>query len=111
MRVTRHACGMTEDLPFVDEHRILIDAPRDVVWAALRRYVSSSLGVGGSHPLGAVLGTEPRGGFAEAQVIEGQRLGMAGRHRFSRYLLRFDLTDAPDATTILTARTYATFPG
>ena len=36
---------------------------------------------------------------------------MAGRHRFSRYVLLFELTRSPDHQTELNARTYAEFPG
>ena len=36
---------------------------------------------------------------------------MAGRHRFSRYRLVFELVDAADDETQLSARTYAEFPG
>jgi hypothetical protein len=36
---------------------------------------------------------------------------MAGRHRFSRYRLVFELVDAADNETQLSARTYAEFPG
>ena len=34
-----------------------------------------------------------------------------GRHRLSRYLLAFELTDAPSAGTQLRAQTYPAFPG
>ena len=36
---------------------------------------------------------------------------MAGRHRFSHYRLVFELVDAADDETHLSARTYAEFPG
>lgn len=99
------------ELPYVDEHRTTIAAPRDLVWNALRRYVDSSLRVAASHPLAGLLGTEPRGGFEMAQEVPNQRLGLAGRHRFSRYRLVFDLTDVDDGSTRLSAQTYAAFPG
>jgi hypothetical protein len=38
-------------------------------------------------------------------------LGLSGRHRFSRYLLVFQLADAGDGTTAVSARTFADFPG
>lgn len=34
---------MTIDLPYIDEHTLRIDAPRNRVWSALRRYVEAML--------------------------------------------------------------------
>jgi hypothetical protein len=99
----------TTDLPFLDEHRITIAAPRERVWAALERW-SDSLGFKDGHPLAAVLGTEPRGGFERAECSPRQSLGFAGRHRFARYLLVFTLTDLPEGRTQVAARSYAEFP-
>jgi len=99
------------ELPFVDEHRIRIAAPRDHVWRVLRRYVDSSLGVSERSPLGLLLGTQPRAGFEVEREIPGEQLDMAGRHRFSRYRLVFELVDTADNETQLSARTYAEFPG
>jgi len=103
-------------LPFVDEHGTRIAAPRELVWTALRRYVDSSLvdsskGGAESHLLGRLLGTEPRSGFAVAREVPNQHLGLAGRHRFARYLLVFEVADTDGGQTLLTARTYAAFPG
>jgi hypothetical protein len=60
-----------------------------------------------------LLGTDPPGGFVVAEEIPNERLAMAGRHRFSRYLLVFDLSAAGslDGETTVTAKTYAAFPG
>ena len=100
---------MTE-LPFVDEHSILIQAPREHVWSALRRYVDSTLGASARNPLTRILGTDPPAGFEVEREIPGVQLDMAGRHRFSRYRLVFVLVDAADNETRLSARTYAEFP-
>lgn len=97
-------------LPFVDEHRIGIPAPRDVVWAALARFAGSSLRLGSRNPLGWLLGTEPREGFEVIEVVPLEHLCLAGRHRFSRYRLSFEL-DAAGRGTVVRARTYAQFPG
>ncbi len=36
---------------------------------------------------------------------------LTGRHRFSRYRLEFELGDLANGETVLSARTYAAFPG
>jgi ketosteroid isomerase-like protein len=99
------------DLPYLDEHAIRIAAPREAVWSALQRYVTASLGVAERHPLGRLLGTEPRSGFEVAESAPMERLRLAGRHRFARYVLAFDLTDAGQDATQLRAQSYAAFPG
>jgi hypothetical protein len=107
---------VSSTLPYVDEHAITIAAPREVVWAALCRYATRSIGVSRGSPLGRVLGTVPPSGFEVSETVPGDRLTLAGRHRFSRYALVFELHDAAadDAAadrTVLTATTYAAFPG
>jgi hypothetical protein len=97
------------ELPFVDEHRIEIAASRGLVWTALRRYADSSLRLAG--PLRPLLGTEPPAGFEVTREVPNRHLGLAGRHRFARYLLAFDLTDGVAGATVLSARSYAAFPG
>jgi hypothetical protein len=101
----------TRDLPFVDVHAITIGAPRDRVWAALRRYAASSIGTPGGSPLARILGTEPPSGFGIADEIPGGRLTLAGGHRFSRYALVFELSGTAADSTVLSATTYAAFPG
>lgn len=95
---------------YVDEHRSTITAPRERVWEALRQYVDTSLTNDKANPLLRLLGTEPRAGFAVSHEVPGTRLDLSGRHRFSRYLLSFELADADGATDVI-ARTYADFPG
>ena len=98
------------DPPFVDEHQIRILAPRDLVWTTLRRY-ASSLGLGERNPLARLWGAEPPTGFEVSREVPYQQLGLAGRHRFSRYLLVFELGELPGNETLLSAKTYAEFPG
>jgi len=99
---------MTENLPFVDEHRTLIPRPRERVWDVLDTYAGRSLRL--SPLLARALGTNPPDGFARRRVEAPSLLELGGRHRFSTYLLRFELTDEADGT-LVRAGTYAAFPG
>jgi hypothetical protein len=100
-----------DELPFVDLHSVTVAAPREAVWAALQDQVATSLLLSDRHPLGRVLGTVPRAGFAVSGTVPTERLVLTGRHRFSRYRLTFELADGPGATTELRAVTEAAFPG
>ncbi|MFG3303155.1 hypothetical protein [Micromonospora chersina] len=110
------------DLPFVDEHRTLVAAPPADVWRSLGAQFTHHRGTG-ADLVAHLLGTVPRRaggppltegaavpGFAVAESVPGRRLRLAGRHRFSRYVLQFDLADGTDGT-LVSARTYAAFPG
>jgi hypothetical protein len=108
-RATDYVRGV-EDLPYVDTHDVLVPAPRDRVWSALESSLAGVVGGRGSL-VTKVLGTSPPSGFGVASRVEGERLELAGRHRFSRYRLVFDLTPAPSGGTRLSATTYAAFPG
>jgi hypothetical protein len=98
-------------LPYIDEHSLRIAAPRDVVWRALEQYVAAFLRRAERSLLARLLGTEPRAGFEVAGRMPADRLVLVGRHRFARYQLAFDLTDAADRATLLRATTHAEFPG
>ena len=98
------------DLPYVDEHAVVIRQSRDVAWAALEQY-ASGLGFGRHNPLAVVLGTEPRGGFHVAESVPGERVSLEGRHHFSRYRLVFELGQSTAEGIRLSATTYAEFPG
>lgn len=100
-----------QELPYVDEHRITIAAPRTQVWSGLRRYVDSVLAATERSTLARLLGTEPRAGFQIASALPPSQLDLTGRHRFSCYRLVFELADAPGGQTMVTARTHASFPG
>jgi hypothetical protein len=99
------------DLPYIDEHAVRVSATREQVWAALNRYVESSLTRAAGSPFTKILGTEPRGGFEVAEAVPTERLTLVGRHRFSRYMLVFELADGVDGATQLRAKSYAAFPG
>ncbi len=96
-------------LPLVDEHAILIPAPRKRVWEGLNRYASTVLLR--RRLLGLVVGTDPPAGFAISESIPEERLVLTGRHRFARYRLAFQLTDGTAGNTSLSATTCAAFPG
>lgn len=102
---------MGTDLPYLDEHTLTIAAPRDRVWTALQRYAATSLRVAPGGLLARALGTDPPAGFEVADSTPHERLTLTGRHHFSRYLLVFDLSDAPEGATRLRATSYAAFPG
>jgi hypothetical protein len=96
--------------PYVDEHAVNIAAPPDRVWDALDRYVTAPLCAAEPRLLTRLLGTDPPAGFEVAERVPGERIALAGRHRFSRYRLVFDL-DTTRAVPRLRATTYADFPG
>lgn len=102
---------MSDDLPYIDEHTVRVDAPRRAVWHGLQRYIESLLRGAERNPLVALLGPQPRAGFDVAESVEQQRLSLAGRHRFSRYRLDFELSDGAGGGTCVHARSYAAFPG
>lgn len=112
--VSSGAEGSPRDLPFVDAHEVLVPAPREVVWAALERFVDFDL-LADRWPkpwLTFVLGTDPTPGFEEVDRDEPDHLVLEGRHRFSRYRLTFELASGPrDGETTLRAVTHAAFPG
>lgn len=98
-------------LPFVDVHAIPIAAPRDVVWAALESYVFSSLQRAERNPVTWILGARPRAGFRIQEQAPPTLLTLAGRHRFSKYRLVFELVEGEGTNTELRATTFAAFPG
>jgi hypothetical protein len=113
------------NLPYVDELPIEIDADREATWAALLRVVEGSFASARRRGPARLLGcedTEPSGtrpvgqgstfpGFHVETAEPASELILAGRHRFSTYLLSFRLEDAGDDRTRLVAETRAAFPG
>ena len=95
----------------MDEHAITMAAPRARVWSALQRYSATSLRIPEGSPLARLLGAQPRAGFEVLDSAPAHSLTLAGRHRFARYRLTFDLTDAAEGATHLRAQTRALFPG
>ncbi|HEV3171956.1 MAG TPA: hypothetical protein VGZ32_16515 [Actinocrinis sp.] len=113
---------METDLPFIDEHQVVVAAPAAVVWQSLTaRIIKTRLGV--SEGFARVVGAQPgevtgtlldegstMPGFAVTESVPGDHLTLAGHHRFSRYILHFGLTEQPGGT-VLCARSNAEFPG
>jgi hypothetical protein len=112
-------------LSYVDELPIEIGANREKTWAALLRVVEGSFASArgrGPARLLACEDTELSGprplaqgsafpGFHVEAAEPGVELALAGRHRFSTYLLSFRLEDAGSGRTRLIAETRAAFPG
>lgn len=114
-----------ETLPYIDEHSTTIEADAQAVWSALARTVEDSFGGtaqalitralgcadcanGGPRPL-ARGSTLP--GFSVSTAIPGGELSLEGRHRFSRYSLRFHIERLDRDRSRLHAETRAAFPG
>jgi hypothetical protein len=55
-------------------------------------------------PIARLPGTQPRTGFEVLDSAPAHSLRLAGRHRFARYMLTFELTDAAEAATHLRAQ-------
>lgn len=112
-------------LPYVDELTVDVAADRDATWAALLRVVEGSFASARGRGPARLLDCEdtelsgPRPlaqdsafpGFHVEAAEPGGELALAGRHRFSTYLLTFRLEDADTGRTRLIAETRAAFPG
>lgn len=102
--------GTDAGLPHLDDHEVWIGAPAEAVFTTVHEYVDGLLARVAGGPLPRLLGTHPPAGFAILDEVPGRLLRLAGRHRFSRYRLVFEL-DPDRGGTLLRARSYAEFPG
>ena len=114
---------MTQELPFIDRHSIAVKTDREALWRALVETFGAA--EGGLFPLYArVIGVDPdsvegdldrvgstRIGFRVSEARRAEHLSLAGRHRFSRYLLAWDIAEPDSETVNLSATTRAEFPG
>ncbi len=113
-----------EQLPHIDEHGVMVQAPREVVWEALLESVPRAFSTRAARRLARLNGcseTERSGapdrigstfpGFLVTRVIEPAVLALEGQHRYSRYGLIFSLEPTKDERTLLRAETRAEFPG
>ncbi len=114
-----------EPLPVVDEHAREVAASPERTWRALVAVLGGGAG-SLPGPLASAWGLEHsvrRGdwahpgpgatipGFAVTEADPPRTLTLRGRHRFSRYELRFTLEPVPPGRTEVHARTAAVFPG
>ncbi|MDV9187099.1 hypothetical protein R6L23_02510 [Streptomyces sp. SR27] len=113
------------DLPFVDEHCVVVDLAATELWARLLPRVERSLSRGGGARYARVVRTVPRGcggarplalgsdfpGFRVVGVLPGRELALEGRHLFSTYRLVFRIQELTDGRSRLRAETRASFPG
>lgn len=112
-------------LPFIDRHSLVVSAPPEAVWRALLELIDRPPAGGISAVFVRLVGCEdstPSGprplalgstlvGFHIDQFEPDRLLVLAGRHRFSRYQLTFELQPAGEGRARLTALTHAEFPG
>lgn len=114
-----------ERLPYIDEHATCVGATPERTWAALVAVGAAMRGPTG--PLGWLMGLQPTvasgdwsrevdagatlPGFQVEQACPPSRLALAGRHRFSRYALAFELEDMGPEGTRVRARSWGVFPG
>jgi hypothetical protein len=81
-----------ESLPFVDEHSVTTDLPRERVWQEVVR-------------------SAPERGFTVTGRDAPERLVLEGRHPFSRYALVFLVHPVDGGGSRVRAQTWAAFPG
>ena len=113
-----------ERLPEIDDHARLVAAPPDRTWDALVAVLAGPVAAL-PRPLTWAWDLEPRArtgwdepapgstipGFVVAESAPPRLLTLRGRHRFSRYEIRFILEPAAPGAVELHARTAAAFPG
>lgn len=108
-------------LGYIDEHDVVVAASPELVWRHLLAAVGRPSRA--TSALAVLLGAVPRRasgdlladgatlpGFSVREAVPGDRLVLAGRHRFSEYALVYSLAEELGGTH-LRARTHARFPG
>jgi uncharacterized protein YndB with AHSA1/START domain len=95
---------------YVDEHSVTLAAPVPRAWEAVRGYADDLLARGEQSRLTGLLATEPPAGFEVAEEQRPHLLSLAGRHRFSEYVLDLRVRRHGDGSRV-TAVTYADFAG
>lgn len=107
------------ELPFIDSHAVAINAPPEVIWDATGAMLAGLGGPAGppfarllgctdtDHPDSAGGLPDSTVGFHVAHAEWPATIVLEGRHRFSRYELRFEIESGGK----LRAYTRAAFPG
>lgn len=112
-------------LPFIDRHSLEVAVPPEAVWRALLELLDRPPAGGLSAVFVRLLGCQDTArsgpgplalgstlvGFHIDQFQPTHLLVLAGRHRFSRYQLTFELQAVGEARACLTVLTHAEFPG
>ena len=112
-----------EQLPYVDEHAIGVNATERETWEALLETMPRVLDSGFSRRFGVLVGVEHGAasgefgtigstlpGFVCSRAVEPSVLALLGQHRFARYALVFRV-ERTGAGARLRAETRAEFPG
>lgn len=120
----RQASVQVDELPYVDEHSVVIAASVDDVWAALmeldnafaRPVVATyarAVGCADTKPSGPRPLAEGSSmpGFRVVTALPRSKLVLAGRHRFSSYALIFRIDELGAGRSRLRAESRAAFPG
>jgi hypothetical protein len=113
-----------DELPFVDEHAVEVDAPPERAWDAIVAVSRNAFGGRGAGAFARLVGcevTETKGapgeqgstvvGFQVETARPPHELRLAGRHRFSEYRLSFLVDPLEADRSRVHARTHARFPG
>ncbi|MCV7384882.1 hypothetical protein [Mycolicibacter longobardus] len=90
-----------EQLPYIDEHAITIDASPAETWTALLAVLCRNPADPTSVPLG----------FALDEATPPRRFALKGRHPFAVYRWVFELDDLGAGRTRVRSQTWAAFPG
>ena len=75
--------------------------------SALQRSTAGSLRIPEGSPIATLLGSQLCTNFEVLDSARAHSLTLAGRHRFTRYMLTFELNDAAEAATHLRTQTCA----
>lgn len=101
----------------VDEHSVSLPVPPEEAYAAARSFAQGLLTLPTGRVRGLLaglltrlLGTDPPSGFAMAEEQPPRLVSLAGRHRFSNYVLDLRVDPAPGGAAV-TVVTWADFPG
>jgi hypothetical protein len=77
------------------------------VRSALQRFTAASSRIPEGSPIATLLGTQLRTNFEVLDSARAHSPTLAGRHRFTRYMLTFELNDDAEAATHLPSQTCA----